>query len=206
MTLEIKKQESYSRAELILRTFFGPFYLALPHLFLLFFVSIWVSITNVILFFVILFTGKNPLNYFELKLKFFRWLLRVNARLSNYSDGYPAFGLDPDDENVTLKIDYKENYSRVKLLLIAFFGWLYVGIPHLFLLYFRIIATFLLSFLAFFAVLFTGKYPQEFFEFNVGTTRWFYRVNLYLNFMTEKYPPFSGKSDEELGLLTMGKN
>jgi hypothetical protein len=73
-------------------------------------------------------------------------------------------------------------------------------IPHGFVLYFRTIATSVLTFLAFFAVLFTGEYPESWHKFNVGTLRWGIRVNMYLSNMTDDYPPFSGKTDEELGL------
>ena len=55
------------------------------------------------------------------------------------------------------------------------------------------IATQFLGFLAFWAVLFTGEYPQSWFDFNVGTLRWATRVKIYMGNMTDEYPPFSGK-------------
>ncbi len=75
----------------------------------------------------------------------------------------------------------------------AMFGFIYVIIPHMTILMFRNIATQVLIFLAFWSVLFTGSYPQSWFEFNVGTLRWTTRVRLYLGYMTDQYPPFSGK-------------
>jgi len=79
------------------------------------------------------------------------------------------------------------------LLLKLFFGFIYVGIPHYFCLIFRMYATFFLTTLAFWTILFTGNYPENWFNFNVGTTRWGQRVSLYLGNMTDEYPPFSGK-------------
>jgi uncharacterized RDD family membrane protein YckC len=83
--------------------------------------------------------------------------------------------------------------SRGLLLLRAFFGFLYVGIPHGFCLTFRSWATGIIAFLAWWVVLFTGKYPETWHAFNVGTYRWMMRVQLYMGFFTDEYPPFSGK-------------
>ncbi len=72
------------------------------------------------------------------------------------------------------------------------FGWIYVGIPHGFMLFFRSLWNMILIFLAFWVVLFTGKFPQSWHEFTVGTLRWSNRVTLYLAYMTDDYPPFTG--------------
>lgn len=122
-----------------------------------------------------------------------RWQIRVNARLYNLVDGYPSFWLDGTDDLTSLEIPYPENLSRGHLLVKSFFGWLYCGLPHVFILYFRMIATMVLMFIAFWAVLFTGSYPKSWHTFNVGTLRWSTRLSLYLTFMTDDYPPFSGK-------------
>jgi hypothetical protein len=50
-----------------------------------------------------------------------------------------------------------------------------------------------LIFIAWWAVLFTGRNPQHMHAFNVGTYRWLYRVSHYLGFFTDEYPRFSGK-------------
>lgn len=193
MNLDIKYQESYSRGELLLRSIFGIIYIVFPHIFLLIFVSLWGSILSFISFWIVLFTGKYPQSFFEFQEGLFRWNLRVNARLNNLCDGYPSFGINGKDDFTTLEIPYPEKLSRGTLLLRVFFGWIYVILPHGFVLIFRSIASLVLQFLAWWVVLFTANYPKNWHEFNVGTIRWSMRVNVYMSFMTDDYPPFSGK-------------
>jgi hypothetical protein len=122
-----------------------------------------------------------------------RWSLRLNARMFNLSDGYPAFGLNASDEYTSLDVEYAEKLGRGLVILKLLFGWLYVAIPHGFALYFRLIWSYILAFIAWWAVLFTGKYPETWHSFNVGTLRWATRISLYLGYMSDDYPPFSGK-------------
>jgi len=200
MKFTINYQESYSRGELLLRTFFGFFYIMLPHFFLLLFVSIWSAILTFISFWVILFTGRYPQSFYEFQVNLIRWSIRVNARLYNLSDGYPSFGIKGTDEFTDVQIPYPENLSRGLQILKLLFGMIYVGIPHGFVLLFRSLWTYILTILAWWVVLFTGRYPQSWHEFNVGTLRWSTRVNLYLSYMIDDYPPFSGREDEDSGV------
>jgi hypothetical protein len=192
MILTIQHQESYSRGQLLLRTLFGGIYIVFPHFFLLYFMMIWGAILSLISWFAVLFTGKYPQSFFNYQLNMRKWNLRVSARLLNMADGYPAFGLSGTDTNTNIELPYPESLSRGLLLLRTFFGFIYVIIPHGFLLFFRAIATYFLIFLSWWAILITGKYPQSWFDFNVKTLRWGMRVGFYMSFMTDKYPPFNG--------------
>jgi hypothetical protein len=193
MKLNITHQESYSRGDLLLRTFFGWLYILLPHFFLLIFVSIWANILTFISWWVILFTGRYPQSFFEFQVGLHRWSTRLNARMFNLVDGYPEFGVNGTDDRTSLEIPYPESLSRGTLLLKTFLGIFYVMIPHGFCLFFVSIWAQILSFISWWVVLFTGKFPASFHEYIVGLLRWSMRVNLYIGLMTDEYPKFSGK-------------
>jgi hypothetical protein len=72
------------------------------------------------------------------------------------------------------------------------FKWL-LAVPHYIVLYFLSIAASVVAVIAFFAILFTGKYPRSLFDFMAGYWRWTWRVNFYSYGVlgTDKYPPFT---------------
>ena len=193
MKLTITHQEKYSRGELLLRTFFGWLYIAIPHGFLLVFIGIWSAILTFATFWIVLFTAQFPERIFNFQLGMSRWMLRLEAALMNLADGYPAFYASGKSETVSLEVPRPQKVSRGLVLLRLFLGVIYVGIPHVFCLWFRLIGTGVLMFLAWWAVLFTGKYPARWHAFNVGTYRWYVRVMLYIGYFTDEYPRFSGK-------------
>lgn len=197
LVYEIQHQQEYSRGQLLLRTFFGWLYMLLPHgLVLIFFAFAWWFMA-IGAFFNILFTDVTPQWYFEWTVKLQRWGTRLGARLYNLVDGYPEFGMDGKDDKTKLELEFWQ-ISRGEMLLRFFLAWLYAGIPHGFVLWFRSFATGILMFLSFFAVLFTGKYPEDWHTFNVGTLRWSMRLNLFLFWLYKDYPPFSGKPDDQI--------
>ena len=65
--------------------------------------------------------------------------------------------------------------------------------PHYLILVALLVASWAVGFVAFFAILFTGRYPRGLFDFVVGVNRWNQRVIAYAGLLRDEYPPFSLK-------------
>lgn len=87
---------------------------------------------------------------------------------------------------VDVSIGYSEKLSR----LTTFFRAIMV-IPHAIVLWALGIAAGVIAFIAWWAILFTGKYPKWAFTYVAGYIRWYTRVSGYYLLLTDKYPPFS---------------
>lgn len=94
---------------------------------------------------------------------------------------------------VKFEVEYPERSSRLLALLgiPVFVIKQLLLIPHLILLYFLNLAAIVAVWFGYWAVLFTGRYPQSFFDFIVGVTRWQIRITVWLYSLVDKYPPFS---------------
>ena len=99
---------------------------------------------------------------------------------------------DPDP--VRLEATLEPGLSRWLWLV----KWLLI-VPHLFVLFFLWVAFFAVSMIAFFSILFTGRYPRSLFDFNVGVLRWTWRVSYYsyAALGTDRYPPFTLANDPD---------
>lgn len=193
MKFDIKHAEEFSRGEALLRTFFGIIYIGIPHMIPLMFIGIGVMFAQFIAMLSVLFTGKYPQGIFDFVLKYNRWNQRVSARLMNLCDGYPAFGLNGQDDYVTLEATNPEKIPFASSWMRFLFGFFYVIIPHGIVLMFYMIPAMLLMYFAWLVIAITGKYPKPWHEYMVGIARWSLRVNFFMNFMNHEYPPFSGK-------------
>jgi hypothetical protein len=98
---------------------------------------------------------------------------------------------------MTFTIKHAERLSRGELLLRSFFGFLYIYIPHGFALFFMGLWGAILSFISFWIILFTGRYPQSFFEYQVGLIRWQTRMRARFYNLTDGYPAFGIESKDE---------
>ncbi len=167
---------------------FVKWLLAIPHLIIVYLLQIVSSVMVFIAFFAILFTKKWPRGMFDFMVQIQRWTANTAAyALLLLRDEYPPFSGDPGEYPVTLEVDYDVNLSRWQI----FLKWLFV-IPHLIVLLFVLLAAYVVVIIAFFAILFTGRYPRAMFDFVVGAFRWVMRVNAYVQWlMTDRYPPFS---------------
>ncbi|HEX7713806.1 MAG TPA: DUF4389 domain-containing protein [Bacillota bacterium] len=185
--------ERLSRGILLLKTFLG-FIILIPHLIALFALGIAAGLVMFISWFAVLFTGKYPQSLFDFEVGVQDWGLRVSAYMGLLRDEYPVFGLEARYPS-RFQVHYPDKLSRGILLLRLFFGWIYVMIPHGVCLLFRGIAYLAVTFVAWWAVLFTGKMPRRMFNFLAGTLRWNQNLNAYLMFLTDEYPPFTGKEN-----------
>lgn len=190
MKIAIRHQESYSRGELLLRSFFGFLYIAIPHGICLMFLGLGAQLCTLLAFFIILFTGSYPKGMFDFVVKVQRWGFRVNARMLNLSDGYPAFGLDAHDNNSVFDVTYNEKSNRLTVLLRFLLAPLLL-LPHILCIIFIEIGALICILLAWFIVLFTGKYPVGMHGFVTGFLRWVMRIQAYMLFLTDTYPPFT---------------
>jgi len=195
MILKIRLQSQYSRSELLLRRFFGWLYLYLPHEVLLMFMSIASVFVTAIAWIMILLRSEYPKNLFRFQIALIHWRLRVRARFWNLRDGFPPFGFYTSDKSVTFFVPYRLHFNKRLLVLKTFLGFIYCIFPHYSIILLRTIWALFLKEAAFWVVFFTGKYPQSFFDFILETMVWKARVDIYMSFLSDDYPPFHGKKN-----------
>jgi uncharacterized membrane protein YhdT len=100
---------------------------------------------------------------------------------------------------IGLDVDGAAPQNRLSVLLRI----LYV-IPHIIILYFLNLAVGIVTFIAWFAILFTGKYPQGLLQFSVNANHWMTRANGYMYLLTDKYPPFAMGPDDAYPVRFLG--
>ena len=142
----------------------------------------------------ILFRQKYPRWWFDWNLELLRFTNRVGTYFALMSDRYPS-----TDERQWVQLDLP--YPDVKRDLnrwLPLVKW-FLAIPHYIVLFFLYLAALIVVIVAWFAILFTGRYPRGMFEFVEGVIRWHNRVAGYAWILvTDRYPPFSLSQREEI--------
>ena len=167
--------------------------LAIPHLIIataLRYVSQALALVG---WFIIVFTGRLPEGFANFQAMYMRYYLRAMTYAAFMREEYPPFTFamtpaDPGDDrrvNVTVAPTL-EDRNRVTV------GFrIILVIPHLICLVALSIAAVVAVIIAFFAVLFTGRWPEGIRNFVLGVARWWLRVDVYFTLLTDEYPPFS---------------
>ncbi len=135
----------------------------------------------------IVFRQRYPRWWFD----FARELVRFGSRVAAYgtllTDRYPS---TVDEQSVHLEIDYP-NVERELNRWLPLVKW-FLAIPHYVVLVVLALAAVVAVVIAWFAILFTGRYPKGLFVFVVGVGRWALRVQAYAFLLvTDRYPPFT---------------
>jgi hypothetical protein len=135
----------------------------------------------------ILFRQKYPRWWFDWNLELTRFSSRVGLYAALLDDRYPS-----TDEHQSLRLDIPYPDARTDLnRWLPLVKW-FLAIPHYIALIFLGLAAVVCVVIAWFAILFTGRYPRGLFNFVVGVGRWSVRVTSYAFLLaTDRYPPFS---------------
>ncbi len=167
--------------------------LAIPHLLIVGALRYAAQVLALVCWFIILFTGRLPRELANFQVMYLRYYVRTGVFTAFMCEEYPPFnfgmtGADPrDDARVRVDIGAQlEQRNRVTV------GFRFIlVIPQLFMLAILAIAEWFVLLCAFFAVLFTGRWPEGLRDFTLGVIRWWLRVEAYLLLLTDDYPPFT---------------
>jgi hypothetical protein len=133
----------------------------------------------------ILFRKKYPRWWFDWNLELMRFSNRVGVYALLMDDEYPS-----TDERQAVHLDFPYPDAERLERGLPLVKWL-LAFPHYVVLAFLYIGVFFAVIFAWFAILFTGRYPRGLFDFVEGTLRWGNRVTGYaLTLVTDEYPPF----------------
>ena len=134
----------------------------------------------------IVFRQKYPRWWFDWNLELQRFGIRTVAYLALMDDRYPS-----TDEQQSVHLDYAYPDAERELnRWLPLVKW-FLAIPHYIVLFFLYIGVFFAVIVAWFAILFTGRYPRGLFDYVEGVIRWHNRVTAYaLLLVTDAYPPF----------------
>jgi len=167
--------------------------LAIPHLVVLAFVQFGAFVATWIGYWGIAINGSLSPGIARFVHSSLGWNIRMSAWISSLQDEYPAFALEQPEYPATVIIT-EPTLERSRGLAVAGILWFLKGvllIPHMIVLYLIGIAAGIAGYIAYWAIAFTGVYPEGIFTFVVGALRWSTRINAWLFSLTDEYPPFA---------------
>jgi len=168
--------------------------LVIPQLIVTYLLLIPLEILTVIAWFGILFTGRYPKAFFDFNAGVLRWMANVFAYAALLRDEYPPFSWELGEYPLSLDVSRAERQSRFRL-----FVRFITIIPNYIVFYFVQLAFFFTTFIAWWAILFTGRYPRGLHKFAVGVMRWYLRQFAYVALLRDEYPPYSINADARPG-------
>jgi hypothetical protein len=168
-------------------------FLAIPHFIVLYFLQLLSSVVAIISWFAIVFTGNLPLGLANVQMMYMRYWMRTYTFADFLREDYPPFALnalsaDPGDDPPT-RVDFQPEFENRNRLTVAF--RIILVIPQAIVLGLLFVGAWACLVIAFFAVLFTGKWPQGLRDFVVNVLRWWLRVSAYALLLVDEYPPFA---------------
>ncbi|HSR46118.1 MAG TPA: DUF4389 domain-containing protein [Acidimicrobiia bacterium] len=135
----------------------------------------------------IVFRQKYPRWWFDFARELTRFEMRIGSYVALLTDKYPD---TENEQSVHLELDYPDAAQDLNRWL-PLVKWL-LAVPHYIVLAVLAVAAVFAVLIAWFAILFTGRYPRGLFDFVVGVARWGTRVQAYaMLLLTDSYPPFS---------------
>lgn len=182
--LQVDYPEKQSRWKALLRL---P--LSIP---LLLFSYLLESSVAVAIWAAILVRGRIPHWLFEFRVAVNRWQVRAGSFLLLLTDQYPPF---EGDYAIRYDVQYPDRLSRWRLVI-----WKFITcIPHFVILFFLALSLVPVTLIAWFAILFTGRFPRGLHGYVAGVLRWGARVEAYFLSLTDEFPPFSLSADAGSG-------
>ena len=167
--------------------------LAIPQLFIVGAMRYVAQAISVVGWFIILFTGALPAGLANFQVMYLRYSVRVSVFAGFLTEEYPPFDftMTPADPGTDprVRVDIVPQLEQRNRLTVFF--RLILAIPQFIVIAVLGIAVWAVYVIAFFAVLFTGRWPQGLRNFAVGFMRWVLRVEAYLLLLTDDYPPFA---------------
>ncbi len=171
---------------------FVQWILAIPHFIIMYFLGIASYAVAIINWFAILFTGKAPEGLYNFQVMVLRYGVRTYGYAGLLTEEFPAFDFEStpaDTSGYPLQLSADPNPSDRNRVTVFF--RLFMVIPHLFALTIVSIAAAFVYLIAWFAILFTGRFPVGMRNFTISFSRWYVRVMGYYVLITDEYPPFS---------------